>query len=63
MLTSYGGVLNKVFGTGFAYPPITKDGVQLNKDQKVRANSFTLYRGGIANRILRNVLPKSHLDQ
>lgn len=63
LLTANGSLLNKVFGSGFAYPPITKDGVAMQKTSNVRANSFTLYRGGIANRILRNILPKSGLEQ
>lgn len=62
LLTLNGGLLNKVYGAGFAYPPITRDGIKQNMSQKVRANSFTLYRGGIAGRILRNILPKSALE-
>ena len=63
LLTSNGGLLNKVFGAGFGYPPVTKDGIQRQNNQNLRANSFTLYRGGIASRIFRNILPKSNLDQ
>lgn len=63
LLTQNGGILNKVFGAGFGYPPVTKDGIQKQNNQNLRANSFTLYRGGIANRIYRNILPKSNLEQ
>ena len=62
LLTANGGLLTKVFGAGFAYPPVTKDGISKMNNKSLRANSFTLYRGGIASRIFRNILPKSNLD-
>lgn len=62
--TADGTFFTKVFGTGIAYPTRTNDGAIRPEPGKMdpRADSFSLYSGWVANRVLLNLLPKSILD-
>jgi len=53
-------ILAKVFGSGIAYPTLTNDGMQRSDHGKKghRADSFSLYCNWVANRLLKNLLPK-----
>ena len=64
VITSDNGLLLKTFGTGLAYPLRTNDGMVLKDPNKAnpRADSFSLYLHFVADTILKNVLPKSKLD-
>ncbi len=64
MCVSDGSLLTKTFGSGIAYPTRTNDGMTIPEAGKAnpRADSFSLYAGWVANRILLNVLPKSLLE-
>jgi len=64
MCVADGSLLTKSFGTGLAYPTRTNDGM-IRPDAgkpEPRADSFSLYCGWVANRILLNILPKNILD-
>lgn len=64
LCTADGGLLTKTFGSGLAYPTRTNDGMMRCDGGKAnpRADSFSLYGGWVANRILLNLLPKTMLD-
>lgn len=67
LLTADNAILTKTFGTGIAYPLKTNDGMVIpdsNTAQKgnPRADSFSLYLNFVADTILKNILPKSKLD-
>ena len=53
-----------MFGTGIAYPTRTNDGAIRPEPGKMdpRADSFSLYSGWVANRVLLNLIPKTMLD-
>ena len=61
---SDGSLLTKAFGTGLAYPTRTNDGMMRPDAGKPdpRADSFSLYCGWVANRILLNLLPKTVIE-
>lgn len=63
-MTSDGSVLTKTFGSGIAYPTKTNDGIKNPMPGKInpRADSFSLYCGWVANKLLSNLLPKTVLD-
>jgi hypothetical protein len=63
-MTSDGSVLTKTFGSGIAYPTKTNDGIKNSMPGKInpRADSFSLYCGWVANKLLSNLLPKTVLD-
>lgn len=63
-MTSDGSVLTKTFGSGIAYPTKTNDGIKNPMLGKInpRADSFSLYCGWVANKLLSNLLPKTVLD-
>lgn len=64
MNVSDGSLLTKTFGSGIAYPTRTNDGMirQDGAKPNPRADSFSLYCGWVANRILLNLIPKSLLE-
>ena len=67
ILTADNGILTKAFGTGIAYPLRTNDGMVLPDAQTAakgnpRADSFSLYLNFVADTILKNILPKSKLE-
>lgn len=67
ILTADHGILTKTFGTGIAYPLRTNDGMVIPDTQATikgnpRADSFSLYLNFVADTILKNLLPKSKLD-
>ena len=59
-----GSLLTKTFGIGLAYPTRTNDGMIRRDGGKPdpRADSFSLYCGWVANRILLNLLPKTIIE-
>jgi len=59
-----GTIFTKLYGSGIAYPTRTNDGMIRPEAGKLdpRADSYSLYSGWVANRILMNVIPKSMLD-
>ena len=59
-----GSLLTKTFGSGLAYPTRTNDGMMRPDGGRPnpRADSFSLYTGWVANRVLQNLLPKTVLD-
>jgi hypothetical protein len=66
-LTADNGILTKTFGTGIAYPLRTNDGMVIpdfTAAQKgnPRADSFSLYLNFVADTILKNILPKSKIE-
>ena len=67
LLTSDNGILTKTFGTGIAFPLRTNDGMIIPDATAAtkgnpRADSFSLYLNFVADTILKNILPKSKLD-
>jgi hypothetical protein len=57
----------KTFGTGIAYPLRTNDGMVIPEASpgtkgNPRADSFSLYLNYVADTILKNLLPKTKLD-
>lgn len=63
--TADGAILMKSFGMGIGYSTRTNDGMMRPDAGKPnpRADSFSLYTGWVANRILMNILPKTLLEQ
>lgn len=67
LLTADNAILTKTFGTGIAYPLRTNDGMVIpdsttaNKGNP-RADSYSLYLNFVADTILKQILPKSKLD-
>ena len=63
-MTCDGSVLTKTFGSGIAYPTKTNDGIKNSLSAKInpRADSFSLYCGWVANKLLSNLIPKALLD-
>ena len=66
-MTADNGILTKTFGSGIAYPLRTNDGMIIpdaNQTQKgnPRADSFSLYLNFVADTILKNILPKSKIE-
>lgn len=67
MLTADNSILTKTFGTGIAYPLRTNDGMVIPDSTAAtkgnpRADSFSLYLNFVADTILKNILPKTKLD-
>jgi hypothetical protein len=68
-LTADNGILTKTFGTGIAYPLRTNDGMIIPDAQQIqqkggnpRADSFSLYLNFVADTILKNILPKTKIE-
>lgn len=64
-MTCDGSVLTKTFGSGIAYPTKTNDGIKnplFSAKINPRADSFSLYCGWVANKLLSNLIPKTVLD-
>ena len=60
-------VIQRIFGSGIAYPQRRSDGMILKKKELVfdvkfykypKVDSFDLYRNSVADTILRNLIPK-----
>jgi hypothetical protein len=64
LITEDGSILNKVFGSGIAYPMRTNDGMIVSdaSKPKPRADGFSLYLNFVANTVLKCILPKSQIE-
>jgi hypothetical protein len=63
-LTADNHLLNKVFGSGLAFPMRSNDGQIIPDPEKAnpRADSFSLYLNFVANTVLQNLLPKTKIE-
>lgn len=60
----HGGVTNKIFGSGLAFPTRTNDGRTIPEvgHPNPRADSFALYLNYVGTKVLESLLPKSKIS-